>query len=80
VALYLFEDPTKKNSGISYLKQKEFYGATGKIFRYRIFLKSNVLLHKNMYRIFLKSTVPLHKNMYRIFLKSNVPLHKNMKL
>ena len=39
---------------------------------YRIFTKSNILLHKNMYRIFIKSNVLLHKNMYRIFIKSNV--------
>ncbi len=39
---------------------------------YRIFIKSNVLLHHNMHIIFKKSNVLLHQNMYRIYFK----LHK----
>ncbi len=36
---------------------------------YRIFIKSNVLLHHNMQIMFKKSNVLLHQNMYRIYFK-----------
>jgi hypothetical protein len=57
----LLEDPTKK-IGYKLFDTKNMY---------RIFTKSNILLHKNMYRIFIKSNVLNHQNMYIIYFKLN---------